>query len=156
MKLLNEFIETYITSELKAEGFRKKGTTWNRLNNDIIEVIDVQKGRIKNDGGVDFTINIGLWIEDVWRLCWDKPTLGFVKEEDCFPRFRIGFLLENYKAKFLDKWWVLSEKKDMPTLGAEIRSVLYEKCFPFFKQFNSSSDVLPFVETSTKHNLQAP
>lgn len=147
MDLLNEFIKLHISPMLKSEGFRKKGTTWNRHNGKMVDVIDLQKGRIKKDGSVDFTINIGLWIEDVWKPCWDKPTLEFVKEEDCFPRFRIGFLLDNYKTKFIDKWWVLTEK-DMPSSEEEIRSAINQKVFPFFKKYNKMSDVLSFVESN--------
>jgi hypothetical protein len=137
---------------LKSEGFRKKGTTWNRHNNDIVEVIDIQKGRIKKDGSVDFTVNIGLWIEDVWKLCWDKPTLKFVKEEDCFPRFRIGFLLDNYNTKFIDKWWVLTEE-DMLFSGEQIQSVINQEVLPFYKKCNNMSDVLSFVGSNISIRL---
>lgn len=151
--MLGEFIKSYIAQDLKEEGFLRKGTTWNRKTGNVLDVLNLQKGRPRPDRGIDFTLNVGLWMEEVWSACWARTTPSFIREEDCFPRFRIGFLLENFNPRFRDKWWFLDSEEALSSVGEEVRGILRSKCLPLFGRFSKVEEVLSFAETTVPVKL---
>lgn len=86
---VKEIIRDYIAPGLKEAGFEKSGATWNCRIDGVVYVVDLQSSRSGSDR-VDFTLNFGIWVEDVWKICWAKDNPRFIREEDCFPRFRVG------------------------------------------------------------------
>jgi hypothetical protein len=146
--MINEIIRVYINPDLKKEGFKKQGLTWNRKQGDIVHVFNLQKGRKRADGSVSFTLNLGICVQDIWEICWAKSFPKLVKEEECFPRLRIGLLIGEFKPKILDKWWILSGTSDIEIVGLEIRKIINQKCLPFFKQFQTIENVEIFVDSS--------
>ena len=91
--MIKDLIRIYIAPFLKRVGFKKKGTTWNREVNGVVHVIDIQASKARADGSESFTINIGLSINELWKIFWNKDVPQFMKEENCYPRFRLGYLL---------------------------------------------------------------
>ena len=146
--MLSDVIRANVAPYLKEQGFVKKGTVWNRTNGEVVNVLDVQKGSPRRDGRIDFTLNVGIWMHEVWTICWARPTPDFIRETDCFPRFRIGLLLEDFNPKFRDKWWSLDSQQSVSAVGEELRGILKGACFPLFGRLARVGDVLSFVETS--------
>lgn len=146
--MINELIKNYISPDLKKEGFNKQRLTWNRKQGEIVHVINLQKGRKHSDGSVDFTLNLGLFVSEIWTICWGKSIPKTVKEEDCFPRLRIGLLLADFNPMCIDKWWILSSIPEIEVVGLEIKEIINQKCFPFFQQFQTKEIVERFVDSS--------
>lgn len=151
--MLKELIQLYIAPFLKRLGFRKKGMTWNREVNGIVHVIDIQSRRQRVDGSESFTINIGIFVNELWLLFWNKDVPLFVKEENCYPRFRLGYLLSNFDPK-RDKWWDIRSKEEIEKTGKELETLFTDKCLPFFDQIKSISDVLD-ISVVAKPNMPA-
>jgi len=93
--MLNNLIESHVAPLLKRHGFKKKEMTWNKSVDDFVQVIDFQLSSYSDEKEESFTINVGVLCTEVWKICWQKEPPKFVKEDDCFPRVRIGKLLGN-------------------------------------------------------------
>lgn len=144
----NTIIGDYIAPGLKDARFKKSGTTWNHRIDGVVHVVDVQRSRIGPDR-VDFTLNLGVWVENVWRICWAKDNPRLIREEDCFPRFRVGQVIEDFQSRAHDKWWSVRKEESPEAVGEEVEHVLYQKCLPVLQRIRNESDALAF----TRDNL---
>lgn len=133
----DDMIKKYLTSALKEKGFKKHHFVWNKKLDDIVHVVDVQKSRWSSPGEISFTINVGVWIKQNWAICWGDDFPKVIKEVDCFPRFRIGKLLHG---ESLDEWWKIRED-NIEQVGSEVKSVIQNKCFPFFEKCHSLNQI---------------
>jgi len=129
-----EAITEAIGTPLKASAFRRHGLTWNRTRGTIAHVVHLQRSRFTGPGVVKVTMNIGIWIEPVWKICWNKPTPKVIKEEECFPRFRIGKLVSDFSFKSADLWWKAVNTSQAQEVGQELTVLLKTKVFPFFER----------------------
>ncbi len=151
--MLKELIRLYISPLLKRQGFRKKGNIWNRDVGGIIHVIDIQSTMRRADGSESFTINIGVFINELWQLFWAKGAPKFIKEENCYPRFRLGFLLSEFDTKSRDKWWNINSQDQIESIGKELEVAFIEECLPFLNRIVSECDAL---EVSINTNFSMP
>lgn len=140
--MIQELIRLYIAPFLKRLGFKKKGTTWNREVNGVVHVIDIQTTKARADGTESFTINIGVFINELWQIFWNDGVPPFVKEENCYPRFRLGYLLSGFDPKRRDQWWQFQSEEDIEKIWKELDVIFREKCLPFFDQIENVSDAL--------------
>jgi hypothetical protein len=97
---LNE-IQKLIHTELKADGFKKKGRTHNKvLDNGIVQVINFQMGQFQFDNVIEipglienlygqFTINIGVFVPELYEKIFDPKPKSFIQEFDCEIRTRL-------------------------------------------------------------------
>ena len=129
--MLNNLIESHVAPLLKRHGFKKKEMTWNKSVDDFVQVIDFQLSSYSDEKEESFTINVGVLCTEVWKICWQKEPPKFVKEDDCFPRVRIGKLLGNFSKESTDHWWASSRSASNGDLGDEISALLEGKCIPF-------------------------
>lgn len=151
--MLNLLVRQYIAVILKRAGFRKKGLTWNRDIGCFVHVIDIQPNRIQQNGLGNFTVNIGVFSEELWNIFMAQAVPNFIKEENCYPRFRLGVLLNGFNGKKRDQWWTLRSEKDVDIIGKEFECILCETCLPFFDGIKSISD---FLHVSGLLNRQMP
>jgi len=106
---------------LKPLGFARKGVTWNRKNNSVIEVVDVQTSKFGNG----FTINAGVLDPDVHSRLWNTNASNFVHQPSCTVCVRIGELIDGR-----DKWWELND----PTGTVEVAVKVTAYVLPFLEQ----------------------
>ena len=139
--MLNRFIKEYVSPVLTDHGFRRSAAVWNRRTADIVHVLDVQRGRPEK-GCPRFTLNLGALSKDVWMICWGQRPPKFVREQDCFPRFRIGLLLADFSSRAIDRWWALGSEDGMHDVGEEVRRLIEEKCVPVLDSFTSLESIL--------------
>jgi hypothetical protein len=111
---LNE-IQKLIHTELKADGFKKKGRTHNKvLDNGIVQVINFQMGQFQFDNVIEipglrenlygqFTINIGVFVPELYEKIFDPKPKSFIQEFDCEIRTRLS-----QKIFGEDKWFPIS------------------------------------------------
>lgn len=141
--MLKEFIKSEISPLLKSHGFKKNKMTWNKTIGGFVQVIDFQVSRFNAQ---DFTINIGVFSLDIWQTCWQKEPPKFVKEEDCFPRLRVGKLVNNFSPKSPDMWWDYS-KCEYAELSNEITTLLEVECIPFLNSLLSKQKINDFYSS---------
>lgn len=149
--MLKDLIQKHVAPLLQQYGFKKKELVWNRLNGRIVQVVDFQLSRFCSNNEEDFTINLGVFDPQVWKKCWAKEPPKFIKEEDCFPRVRIGQLLNGFSEESTDRWWSCSEKTNEDELGREIESLLEDKCLPFLDDMLDRHEVIKFCSLSADH-----
>jgi hypothetical protein len=127
-------IEKTVFKYLKPQGFKKKGRNFNReVENGIIQVVNFQSGQypvggseipgLKDNLYGQFTINLGVCVENLFRLQWPNKKSTFYREYDCQIRVRLGQLLHGK-----DEWWPLTKDSDkagndiikgLSTIGAQ-------------------------------------
>jgi len=113
-EILNE-IQKLIHKELKADGFKKKGRTHNKvLDNGIVQVINFQMGQFQFDNVIEipglrenlygqFTINIGVFVPELYEKIFDPKPKSFIQEYDCEIRTRLS-----QKIFGEDKWFPIT------------------------------------------------
>ena len=141
---IQKLIAEHLAPSLKEQGFKKNGTTWNCRVDQGVRVINLQC-RAGAPDSEDVTLNLGFWIEAVWKVCWAKPTPSLIREEDCFPRYRIGRALGGFQDRTRDKWWKVPTAGCSLEMAEEIRDALFEKGLPPLLELRNGSDALALV-----------
>lgn len=143
--MLGSLVDKYVASLLDSRGFRRSRLVWNREQAGIVHVLDVQVSRWSDAASVGFTVNLGVWIEELWKICWDKKPPAMIQESECFPRLRVGQLLGNGPLH-KDVWWTLAAPEDVDAVGSELQGILVVKCIPFLDKCNSIAAALAAAE----------
>jgi len=128
--MFKDLINKNIAPILKQCGFKKKNFTWNRSVNGVIQVINFQLSRYNDHDSQKFTINVGVFHPQLWRINKGEPAPKFITEFDCFPRERIGYI-DNTKKDNKDLWWTITNETDVIELSREIKNIIEDKCIPF-------------------------
>jgi Domain of unknown function (DUF4304) len=132
---------------LHPSGFRRRGLAWNRTRTGWVDVVEVQVGKSSGLGSEHFTLNVGIFMPDFYRIVWQKEPPQFVKEVDCVVRKRVGELLSpNPPERALDKWWRLESLADKEECEREVWAALTERVLPFLATFESARDIHAFLE----------
>lgn len=140
-------IQGGLRSILRGLGFRARGRTFNRLTSDgLTQVINIQMGPFDPPGAThlpgftnnlygQFTINLGVFVPEVWRWRFELSERSFVQELDCCIRARIGDVCPEQR----DLWWHI-ERSD--SLMAELCRRLETYALPFLNEFATRADIL--------------
>lgn len=139
--VMKPLVAEYVDPILAAAGFRKRGMVWNRKCSGVVHVLDIQLSQWNTAEEVSFTINLGVWIEAVWRACYDKSPPAWITPTKCWPALRIGQLLDGK-----DKWWSVNSSRATAAVGAELRDVVANTCLPFLDRLDSCAAVLAAAE----------
>lgn len=149
--MIKNYIKQCISPELKKYKFKKKGTCWNRISeNNCIQVVDLQISSYGNENEGQFTINLGIFDPVIWKKCWGKEIPNFIKEEDCFLRFRMGELINDFPAESKDIWWQYNDESKIEDLCIEIVEMLENVCIPFFEKVTNYVEIDKLLITSQK------
>jgi len=130
---------------LKPLGFLKKSNNFYCKNQEIGQIINIQKSTLYSRDKIEFTINIGLFLPEYWLgLTYnrDKNLPIYPSETDCIIRKRIGEL-----ANQLDTWYDIEEKTDEIALINEMRSNINLRILPFFEKIKTKESLLKFLDT---------
>jgi hypothetical protein len=99
-KTLDE-IQKIVHSELKTDGFKKKGRTHNKtLENGIIQVVNFQMAKYEFENTVEvpgirtnrygsFAVNIGVFVPELYEATFNRLPKAFIQEYDCEIRVRL-------------------------------------------------------------------
>ena len=143
--MFKELINKDIVALLKQYGFKKQNLTWNRSLNGITQVINFQLSSYNNENIQQFTINLGVFYPQLWRINKGEKIPKFITEFDCFPRERIGYIKNNK-----DLWWTINNETDVIELSKEIKKVIEDKCIPFLDKMRDYHEVSNFYSCSPK------
>ncbi len=145
-KILDE-IQKAIHIELKALGFKKKGRTHNKvLDNGIIQVINFQMGQFQFDNVIEiadlrenlygqFTINMGVFIPELYIKTFDSEPKSFIREIDCEIRTRLSQQMFGE-----DKWFPLTS--DFQTTIDLILNLLKSTGQQWFERFENRNKIV--------------
>ncbi len=143
--MIDALIKRYIVPALSERGYRKKARTWSRRQGEIAQVINLQRSRF-SESGPRFTLNIGVFSDQLWELFWGKAVPVSIREEHCFPRFRVGILLADFNRHSIDRWWTLESESDLSAVGEEVKGLLEEKCLPVLDSIVDLSSIMGLAQ----------
>jgi hypothetical protein len=122
---------------LKDLHFRKRGHTFNRQTEPgIIQVINFQAGQNFSNEYGQFTVNLGIFVEEIFKTIFEIPVPDFPKEYHCEIRTRLGTLTPYER----DHWWDLRENQLQASL--EIGHLLQRYAIPFLDSFASREAII--------------
>jgi hypothetical protein len=124
-------ISRAIDGRLRPRGFVRRGRTWNRSGDSLVDVVHLQTSK----SGDAVTINVGLLDPDVYETCWQKPAPAFASEDQCTVRARIGQLIDGR-----DVWWPID--RDAAT---EIGEKVAAYVLPFLEQAHARAAMEDFL-----------
>jgi hypothetical protein len=145
--MIRKLDKAFLSPLLGQHGFKKKGLAWNHGSGDIVHVLDFQISKFSGPDRIDFTINLGIWMRPLWMVYTGKQTPAFIKESDCWPSYRVGQVLADFRPDAKDLWWVLTNEDEVERVGVEVGTIVSDKCLPFLSRFRSLEDVKRFYET---------
>lgn len=144
-KMITLLVDKFVTPIMSAYGFRKAQLVWNREKDGIVHMFNIQLSQWNDKDNIHFTINLGVCIKRVWQIYWNKMPPRIIRESDCFPCLRVGYLLsEGTHQK--DVWWLLKSSEDIASVGNELQDVIQNKCIPFLDKLDSAKAVLTVIE----------
>ncbi|MEQ8767249.1 MAG: DUF4304 domain-containing protein [Planctomycetota bacterium] len=138
---VNQFLqECSAASLLKNAGYKKSRLTWAQRTAFCTRVVDFQVSQWSDDRDIQFTINTGISIETSWMIYFGQPSPRFINEADCFPRLRIGDLIDG-----TDRWWKISAGQTPASVGDDVLTALSKTCLPALDKLNSIDSVVSFL-----------
>jgi hypothetical protein len=126
-----------VESELSPLNYRRSRRRFNRLQSDnIVHVIDIQLGLSWSILWGKLTVEVGVFVPEVFKALYEKPIPKFIASQHCIERKRLGVLSKARK----DIWWDLAEGEE--NIGKEISSLLLASGEPYLKRFSSRESLL--------------
>ena len=150
---MDEFLKRCVSPSLASAGFTKRGLVWRRSRPYGFQVIEVQRNRMRGDGSVPFTIEVGLFVSDLWEIVQGRDYSDAVKAVDCHPRFRLGYLMGGWNPKILERWWTIEPEGKACNGCSEISDCLRDQLVPLLDSLNSAKDVFEFSELRLKPRI---
>jgi Domain of unknown function (DUF4304) len=117
-----------VDRELRAQGFRRRKSTWNRELGAFVSVIDIQT---RTDGNA-VTMNVGVLSRSVYFTCWGQEADSFIDEPFCTIRTRVGQLLDKR-----DLWWDLARADTADEMVYHLETSV----LPFLDRMQSLNDM---------------
>ena len=145
-KKLDE-IQKAVHSELRNDGFKKKGRTHNKvLDNGIVQIVDFQMGKYEFDNAVEipglktnfygkFTVNIAVFVPELYEKTFNQKPKAFIQEYDCEIRTRIN------KSTDEQEVWFSLESDYQKTAGLIIDQ-LKSDVKKWFDRFNNRTKIV--------------
>jgi hypothetical protein len=136
-----------VTPMLKEAGFTRGRHTFNReVERGLIHVAGFQAGQfaignyevpgLRANLWGKFTVNLGIFVNEVYVATQRRPPPEFVRDYDCEFRVRLGELMEPPA----DRWWPLDREFD--TVVTEVREALRLRAMTWFTDFASRDSIL--------------
>lgn len=141
-----------LAKKIKLDGFRKKGMTWRKSVENIIQVINFQSSRFNEKGSESFTINVGIYSKAIYELTWGKDGPANPQESDCIFRTRISYFRNDSR----DWWWGLQTEADIRIVETEVTTLLRERVMPFFETVASEADAYQLMRNHKDRDTQYP
>ncbi len=101
------FVHKHLAPLLKRHGYKKLGRTWRKRHKDEPRgwgVINLQKLSRGSPDGISFTINLGVWWDDVPCSFGGTPGPTGPSDNNCHVQERLGTLANDGA----DKWWEIN------------------------------------------------
>ena len=137
---LNTIVQ-FVGDELRRLNYRKSNRLFNRLQPDgIVHVVNFQMGQNRSILWGKFTVEIGVFIPEVYKALSEKPMPKFISSPHCIERERLGVLGKDGR----DTWWDLAD--NVISIGNEVLKLLLENGEPYLLRFGSREKLLSVWE----------
>jgi hypothetical protein len=153
--IIDKLISNHIHPVLKQAGFKRKANTWNQAGDISTLVINLQSSQWNSDYAGSFTINLGVFVPQIYKICWSKDVPSFITESQCVIRCRIGDLIGEGDVK-VDHWWYIEPSTNIAHLGEQVADTLLRQGIPFLSQFSSLSIIHDFLTSNVRQNEVMP
>jgi hypothetical protein len=131
---------------LKSQGFRVKRLNYCRAIGDTVQVVQFQPSQFSDAGSVDFTVNIGVALRPLWRVYEGTDLRREVSPANCFPGFRIGEAMAEFREKGWDRWWTVTAADAHPDVVIELREALGSLVVPLLNRLTQLEQIVVFVD----------
>lgn len=151
-------LQNIVHKELKAFGFIKKGRTHNKVVDEgIVHVINFQSGQypigdnyiipgIRESYYGKFTVNLGVFVNDIYEVTQEQPAKEFIPEYICQIRTRLPELTNNN-----DEWWTVDD--NYIQVANEIIDELITDAFKWFDNFTDREKIIKSLQNKRIKNL---
>jgi len=151
-------LQNIVHKELKAFDFIKKGRTHNKVVDEgIVHVINFQSGEypvgdnyiipgIRESYYGKFTINLGVFINDIYEVTQGESAKDFVPEYICQIRTRLPELTNNN-----DDWWTVGD--NYVQVEDEIIYGLTTDAYKWFSNFTDREKIIKNLQNKRIKNL---
>lgn len=155
-------VQSRLASDLKLAGFRKRGRTFNRSEEDgIVQVVNLQmwpspigeSSALEKSMYGTFAVNLGVYISEVYAVRYPAPK-DFPLDADCAIRTRLERLIDrpDFSWSLKDRFaGLLKPRSDV--VAASVWDALEAKGFEFLERFSTRRKILAawISETRWEH-----
>lgn len=128
---------------LKPKGFKKRGLNFKRTVGELSHVLNIQRSQYNSQSDIKFTINLGIFSPDYYKIEYDynfekeNKIPDFPREYDSIIRLRIGAL--RYEE---DKWYKVNSNTDIRQIIKEMDEDINKFILPFFDKISTIESLL--------------
>jgi len=126
---------------LKPLGFKRKGHTLVRNQDDLIQFVNVQSSTTSRADRVKFTVNLAVYSESVNQLFDPGDDIGCRGWLDNHWETRLGYLSE-VKGDF---WWSACNEDEAVRCAAEIADLISGAGMAEFTRYSSTMALLTYI-----------
>lgn len=123
-----------LAKNLSIAGFKKKALIWRSSSENLMYILNIQKSRFNTEEET-FTVNIAVFSNEVYELCWGKRAPTTPTESDGILRRRINDFCPQ---KGLNSWYVLKSLLDIPDVLTEIQDCINNNVLTFFNKIHNA------------------
>lgn len=133
-----------LVKSLKIDGFKKKGLNLRLFHGDIKFIINFQKSQF-NDLEESFAINLAIFSDKVYELCWGKKAPVLPSESDGIFRKRAGDFVN---VETCSNWYSLKSEKDVPMVLDKIITCFNSGIIESAKKINTLFELHKFLSVN--------
>lgn len=138
---IDHLIHDYVHPLLKERGFRRRGRTWNRRFDELVQIVNVQASA-RNFGNFGrFFINIGISVPGLPHLGPHRDGDQFISERFCQLRLRIGQLMPTPVHA-----WHFYTSDNPDEVGCAVADALVAYGLPFLDQCMTLKDLDEYLD----------
>jgi hypothetical protein len=138
---IDEMILRKVAPFMKEHDFRKQRYVWWRANEDVIDVIDIQKSRWNDASGASFTVNLGLYWPTIQKAISRESQSKVPRIYECTVSTRLGPMFDDGR----DFWWKVSSPVEIEYVGSDVCTKLLEYGLPWISAGHDLSMTLEFA-----------
>lgn len=143
--VISQVLADAVTPVLKRHGFARRGRNFRRLRDGRQELLTVEPHRWNDRHGGAFTINLGVFIDELGAFESPAPPAEPPDEHGCHLRCLGGSPPEPAGDNPPRGWWGFDAGTDLTALGAEVREWVQGPALGCFDRLATDAGVLAWV-----------
>ncbi len=145
--IASQFAKRHLCPVFREAGFARIGLVWRRRHHSVVHLVELQVRRFSQLGEAVLTLNVGVFSEQIWRVYEGGTPPKQPREIDCFPRTRIGVIMNQMKSQTaVDRWWRIRHD-DLSASSDEIVHSITNYVLPLLNAIGSVVDICRLVDS---------
>jgi hypothetical protein len=137
-KLIDKLVKDYLAPMMKDKGFRKSGANFWRDDENVIEVLNIQKSQWNDAWEASYYVNLGAYWKAFHRDQSTEFKSKFPREYDCTAFSRV---LEPAM-----KTWRLQPNSILGEVGNILTETVQQVAFPWVVEMHSEANILSHLK----------